>query len=317
MSDLNKQVSSFSKGNVEILKLFMKYFKHIVIIVVVSGGLAILFSSPIFISPKYKSTAIIYPYNLIVFSDETEAEQLLQFANSEDVKEHVIRKHNLVQHYNIEEEGRYTIELTEEYNDNVTISRTELGSVKIEVLDTDPTLACEMVNSIIEGLNLKIKEIQQEKFHEYVLEWGRRLNNKEREIDSLNRFSDTLRIKYGLFDYDIQVEQASKYYYKTGSKEAYITLENLKKKGDELKTLGERLTQEENKHAEIKLKYEEALGSYNKQLTFTNIVSKPKIADKKSYPIRWLIVVVSILATLFFSITIFAFLERKNMNKSE
>jgi len=211
MSDLNKQVNSFSKGNVEILKLFLKYFKHLVIIVVVSGGLAVLFSSSIFISPKYTSTAIIYPYNLIVFSDETETEQLLQFATSEDVSEYVIHKHNLAQHYNIEEGGGSKTELFEEYNDNVTISRTEFGSVKIEVLDTDPTLAFEMVNSIIEGLNLKIKEIQQEKFHEYVLEWKKRLNNKEREIDSLNTIFDTLRIRHGLFDYDIQVEQASKY----------------------------------------------------------------------------------------------------------
>jgi len=94
-------------------------------------------------------------------------------------------------------------------------------------------------------------------------------------------------------------------------------LENLKKKGDELQSLGKRLANEEIKYAEIKKKYEEALGSYNKQLTFTNIVSKPKIADKKSYPVRWLIVIVSILSTLFFSIMIFAFLERKNIHKSE
>jgi len=314
MSNKEIQENSFKHENLEIFKLFKKYVKHFLIIIIVSGGLAVLFSSPIFIAPKYKSTAIIYPYNLIVFTDETETEQLLQFANSNDVSEYVIDKHNLAEHYNINKDET---KLLKTYQDNVTISRTEYGSVEIDVLDKDPTLAFEMVNSIIEGLNIKIKEIQQEKFYEYVVEWEKRLKNKELEIDSLNMLSDTLRIKYGLFDYDIQLEQASKYYYKTGSKEAASTLENLTKKGDELKSLEQRLINEEQKYAEIKKEYEEALDSYNKQLTFVNIISNPKIADEKSYPTRWLIVVLSILSTLFLSITIFAFLERKNKSQSE
>ena len=60
----------------------------------------------------------------------------------------------------------------------------------------------------------------------------------------------------------------------------------------------------------IKLDADRALLDYNRDYTYVNILSKPFVADKKSYPIRWLIVVFSTFAALFMAILIIGLIER-------
>ncbi|HEY4798179.1 MAG TPA: hypothetical protein VII99_03790, partial [Bacteroidia bacterium] len=49
-----------------------------------------------------------------------------------------------------------------------------------------------------------------------------------------------------------------------------------------------------------------------KKLTYTNVVLKPVPSYKKAYPIRWLIVTVSVFAALFFALILIMIIEGKN-----
>ena len=45
--------------------------------------------------------------------------------------------------------------------------------------------------------------------------------------------------------------------------------------------------------------YERVVNDVTKELTYTNTVVYPEVADKKVYPVRWLIVSTSTLSALF------------------
>jgi capsule polysaccharide export protein KpsE/RkpR len=64
----------------------------------------------------------------------------------------------------------------------------------------------------------------------------------------------------------------------------------------------------------MKEKLELAQQDVEKQLTYCNIITHPEIADKKAYPIRWLIVLGSILGTLLTALVVIAILENFRAN---
>lgn len=298
--------------NTDLLKIIQKYYKQIVAVIIVTTLLSVVFSCSFFITPKFKSTATIYPYNIIQFSSETASEQLMQFAYSDDIHEKVIQENNLAEHYAIDKNTKhFKTKLYDYYFDHVKIRKTEYESICIEVTDKNAEKAYHIVLSIIEKINKKIQQIQKKHFYEYVLEWESRLQEKEKELDSLRKISDTLRIKYNLWDYDIQLEKAAEYYYRSGSIQAKEALDNLKEKGEDLRTVNIKLQNEEARYAEIKKEYEEARDSYNKDLSYTSVVSSPKIADKKSYPVRWLIVLLSVFSATILSLIVLVIIEKQ------
>ena len=298
--------------------LIRKYYVHFIIVLILTTGLSILFSSSFFIEPKYKSFAIVYPHNINTFSGETATEQMLQILNSNDIHDPIIKEFDLGNHYELDKNYKfYNTKLLNIYFDNVSITKTQYESVEIKVYDKDPQIACDITNAIIRNFNNLVKTIQKEKFHEYLVVWEKRLIEKQKNFDKLNTQSDSLRYNYGLFDYEIQLEQASKQYYRTGSIEAKRALDNLKVGGNRLFELNMKIKNERVLYAEIIKEYENALTSYEKELTFTNIITKPKPAEKKSYPIRWLIVLISVCSTMLISYITIISIEKINTNKSE
>ena len=69
---------------------------------------------------------------------------------------------------------------------------------------------------------------------------------------------------------------------------------------------------ESRSFVEVKLDYEMALRFIKADMTYSNIVTYPFIADKKSYPIRWLILVVVAVAAFIFSMLVILFIEKRN-----
>ena len=65
----------------------------------------------------------------------------------------------------------------------------------------------------------------------------------------------------------------------------------------------------------LKQEYEFALKDVKKDLTYSNYVTSPVPADKKTYPVRWLIVLISTVSA--FSIALITILlVEKNRNNS-
>jgi capsular polysaccharide biosynthesis protein len=70
-----------SKNIVDIL---LKWKLHLAIIVVVTVAVSAIISSPLVITPLYKSYTVVYPSNISPYSDENETEQMVQILQSRD-----------------------------------------------------------------------------------------------------------------------------------------------------------------------------------------------------------------------------------------
>lgn len=301
------------------IKLIIKWRKQFIIVTIATILLSTLFSSKWFIKPKYKSFAIVYPANLTPYSSESKSEQMMQLFESADIQNAVIKKFNLAEHYRIDTTQLAAIsELMAEYESNVSVSRTDYESILIKVLDTDPKMACDIVREIIRSFNEKARNLQREKSKELLEVRRRQLNDRKRELDSVNVLLQNLRTNYGLLEYGSQVKEFTKGYIKsitTGKNNRDIEemISNLRQKGGEFYTLNRVYDGILNSYNETKVEYDNILADLNKELTYVNKVTGPIIADRKTYPIRWLIVLISVLSVNLLVFVVIIFQDKKSV----
>lgn len=294
-------------------------YKLFSIIGISSIILSTVFSSSYFIPPKFKSEAAIYPSNLSHYSTESSTEQLLQLFYGNDVRDSVIAKFNLTDHYEIDTASDgYLYRLYKEYENNVTIKKTNFESVQIEVLDIDPVKARDMVQELINQVNKKIRLLHQAQAKELVVIRKDELNNKEVLIDTLEAEIKRYSVQYGLLDYTQQSREVTAGYMdmllegKKGEsmEKAEKMYKNLEQEGRHFHDLHHQLNLAREEYNKILIAYDDAVRDVNKKLTYTNTIVFPEVADKKSYPIRWLIVLLSFFASIFFTFISLLFYNR-------
>lgn len=295
------------------VRLLFKWKTQFLVVTLIGAVAAVIFSSEFFIKPRYKSSATVYPANIIPFSGESTTEQIQQMLESGEIRDAVIKKFHLAAHYKIDSTGAGTqYALINTYKSFVSVAKTKYESVEIEVTDTDPQLACDMVNEILFQLNNKISTLHKEKTLEVKNIVERQLKIKTDQLDSLGKGLQELRVKYNILDYNIQTAEVTKGYMKAlsggkagqGIKDIDHLLRNLEEKGGD--------------YYKMKVSYDGVLGSYNavrneydnilreldKRFTYTYVVSSPTPSDRKSYPVRWLIVLISVIAVNMFLFSI-------------
>lgn len=304
-------------NNTDIMHVALKRKFHLLAVAVIAILAGAVVSSEWVIKPKYKSTAILYPSNLIPYSMETPTEQLLQLFQSSDVRARMIRSFNLSGHYNIDTTSKSArTSLLLAYDENVDVRKTEYESVKIDVLDTDPVTAARMVDSLIHFVDLKARALQRQKTGEVVLIFKEQLVHKAKQMDSLESALKVLRVKYGLLDYKAQTKEVTKSYMKTlgsssKSKELDTIVNNLQEKGGELVSTTELLDKVRTDYASIQSEFDKALSDLKKELTYSNVVTKPFVADTKSYPVRWLIVLIFLASSVAVAFILFILFDRR------
>lgn len=306
-------------SNMNLLRVFLKWKWHLLVIIAIAAGAAALISSPVFIKEKFRSSAVLYPSNIAPYSDESETEQMLQWLNSRDIMDSIIIQYDLPLHYGISSDHKnFNSVMQYMYNKNIRISKTQFESVNIDVMDTDPVRARDMVNSIIDLYNQKIRQIHREKYREVVASYKQMLDSKQKEIDSVLLQHYILRTQYEIIDYNNQTLEVTRGHLKTvdGSNVKHIDTKavaklksNLEEKGGDFIFYNSMVYTLMDQLGRIKNNYEDALLHYTKEFTYTNIVSRPVIPDKKVFPIRWLIVLYTVVAVTFFSIVVIAIIE--------
>jgi len=310
--------------NSSLVGILLKWWIHIVVIAIVALLLGVLFSSPIFITPKYKSFAVVYPHNINPYSDESQTEQMLQLLQSKDIKDSVIKKFDLATHYEVDSSFKYFYSTVYyEYSQSVTISKTPYESVEITVLDKDPQLANDMVNAVLDFYNKKVRSLHNAHYIEVIRMYDNIIAKKQAHIDSLKTRLQLLSTEYGLIEYDAQAEEITRGYLRTvtGASSSSINQtevmrlkKNIEEHGGELIEIVEAIRNEAINFSLLKVDYANAVRFYTDELTYVNLVTPPYPSDKKSYPVRWLIVVFTMIATLFFAIIIILIIERYRHN---
>ena len=304
-------------------KLLVEYRKPILIILAVAALCAIIFSAPFFITPLYKSTTVIYPTSsnsiskvlisttyqsekdIMNIGEDEQTEQMLQVLNSNRVRDKVISRFNLMEHYDIKENSRYPItKLNKLYDARIKFRRTEYNAVKITVLDSDAALSARIANEIAEIFDSTMNEMQKEVAVKafYIVE--QEYNTLVSEMNMLEDSLNTLR-KLGVFDYESQVEMLSQQLAVELGRGNTQGINNIQKQLDILAEYGgasyainERLDNDRLQLSLVKSKYEEAKVDATEYIPHKFVVTSAFQAERKSYPVRWIIVVITVLSTL-------------------
>ncbi len=298
-------------NNLSLVQLVLKWKWHIVIITVVTALCGAIFSSPMFITPLYKSVAVAYPANISPYSDESETEQMLEIINSTSIMDSIIEKYDLWTDYKIDKNHKFAkTYMLGEYRSKIKISKTPYEAVVVTVMDKDPFMACDIAKDILNFYDRKVHDLHTQKVGEVVAMYDRQLRMKQRDIDSLKQTLTDLATNYGVLNYSGQLREVTRGFI-NGSTKANELKENLERYGANAIDLETKIVAEANTYSLIKKDYEQNLRFFNSKLTYSNIITEPFPADKKAFPVRWVVVALSALGALLLSIVLIFIIENR------
>lgn len=319
----------------KIAVFLFKWRKTLLILGLAAAVLSAIFSSPLFVKPLFKSTVIMYPpssnsisksllnesansrLDILEFGADEQIQQMLQILNSDRIRDRVIARFKLAEHYGIKPGSDYfKTNVYSRFGSNITFKLTEYQAVKISVLDTDPQMAADIANGIASELDSVKNDIQKERAIQglRIVETEYFLQQKQVQVmeDSLTRI-----MKLGVNDYESQAEMMNRQLAKeiaSGNTRGISALEQqikiLSDYGGPYISIREALIYEKKQLSYLKAKYEEAKIDAYSIIPQKFIVESASKAERKSVPIVWIIVVMSTLGTLLTGMLMIILVER-------
>ena len=142
---------------------FKKWWKLLMWVFIIALAASIVVS--LLITPRYKSTATLFPTNsnrlskaimdyhysldFMDYGIERDCEYCIHILSSESMERDVCKRFNLIEHYGINPNDPHKMfKLHEQYRGNINVRRTEFLGVEVSVLDVDPQWAADMANFI-------------------------------------------------------------------------------------------------------------------------------------------------------------------------
>jgi hypothetical protein len=271
----NEVSVEFKTDSVDLINFFIRHFRTFVIVgfaaAVLSAGISLL------LKPLYKSTVILYPSSNIteagtilgepsarttLFGDDDATEKLIQVINSEQVRDYLRQKYDLARHYNIKPGERYpNTVLAEKMDKYLHCTKTSFGSVEIRVLDRDREVACAMANDMAYWTDTIFNNLQRSTASVMLEEISRSYEMQDRLV---RQYEDTITSLTG-----------------AAALRVYSTLET------------------ENEYLGLmRGRYLEALAMSQQTMPYTLIVDRAVIAEKKAWPRRSMIVLISVASVL-------------------
>lgn len=281
----------------DIIAVLIKNKISIIIITIVAAiaGTVVSFM----LKPKFKSYAVVYPVNLSPSSEESNTEQLLQYFTSEEVKNAVAKKFDLFKHYDIDANSKEAQSLFDLYfKANISISPTLYESIDISVKDESPEMARNIAQGLIDETNKLVLQIKRERLTEYILNSNKAINYELNTLDSVNKRINELRTNYNIIDVGAQAKYLSKKMMSGTplTESEKMLFDGIKTKNTDLEKLWNAANGQQGTMNYFRDQKDKYLFDYNSEISFTNIVSKPTLPDKKCFPVRWIIVSISTLS---------------------
>jgi len=326
-----KQNKEFELNFLDITSIIWLKRRPLIIVSIITVILSSIFSGPFFIKPKFKSEVIFYPTTInsignamftdltqrqadpLAFGEEEEAENALQLLNSSALQGRIVRNFDLMNHYRIDSKSPLT-DLAKKMAKNIQFKRTRHLAVSITVLDEDPIKSAEIANGIAILYDSVKTEIQKQVSLEALQIVKDEFNNKEAEVWDLRTRLKELGQK-GITNYEEQSRAISEELYKAVSQAKINSLKKqqneLAKYAGEFTYLNETLILELESLSKLRKRFEKAKVDVEKTLPQKFVLTSASPAEKKSYPIRWLIVLVVTAVVTFSSIVVLLINNRK------
>lgn len=331
-------LNSSTNSNTDSFKVaffLYKWRKTLVIIGIAAAVLSAIFSSPLFITPLYKAAVVMYPassnsvsksllnenanadQDILQFGEDEQTEQMLQILNSNRIRDKVISKFDLATHYGFEAGSKYQqTRLYNRYESYITFKRTEYMAVKISVLDKDPQFAADIANEIAALLDTVKNDMQKER----AMQGFRIVETEYLSLQAeIRKMEDSLTVlrKLGVHDYETQAEMMNQQLameIAKGNTRAIKALDDkleiLAKYGGPYVSLRDALEHEKKQLSFVKARYEEARIDATEEIPQKFIVENAYKAERKAYPIIWIIVLLSTIGSLLAGMLVIFIVER-------
>jgi uncharacterized protein involved in exopolysaccharide biosynthesis len=310
---------------IQLIYLLFRWRKVILITVLIASGIAIIGTMPQFLPPTFKAEAIIYPP--ASYSDKLIAEYDLRFGADKEIDEHIqilrssilrdsiINKYKLMQHYNIANDDKYKLnKLFKQFEENVAIDRTRFNAISITVMDKDPVIAANLCNDFVKlGDQVKTIILKQNLAQTIVnIEKSIELNSEELDAlaKSINKIDSRVVLKYGNLLKQTSAERFKMQLDLHSLVDAYKLKDDL--------TVVQLLVEYETKLLKfnsLKDSYEQANISLNGRIANSYIITPAEVPDKKFAPKRSLIVLAFSLAAFIIACFTVIFVNRFNSFK--
>lgn len=330
MQEKSNEFNSFG-----LIRFIWKWRKLLIIISIAAA--IISFGASLLIRPQFKSTSIIYAprtnslskillneqnYNerldIKAYAVEEETEHLIQILNSREIKDILIEKFNLVEHYGLKKDMKYwQTRLYKAMENMITIKRTQYGAISVTVSDWDSQLAARMANEIVNQLDTFKNKVERERASAAYFLLEKQLEEINQE---LKRIDDSLSVlaENGVLILDRQVERITQQYAiaiaqgNIGAQQRLAKeLEKFAKWGPTVQTLQNEQLNFTEYQALCKSRMLDAKMDMESNMPVKFVVEKAIPADKKSYPKKLIIMILSTLAT--FIVTLFTLIIIENI----
>lgn len=335
---------SEKKGNdfIKVIRFLWKWRYYIGGFSLLAAIAAIIFSAPIFTTPKYEAYTIFYPstnmsisrglLNENVYSDKDfltvgegeDAEQLLQILQSDRIADKIKKKYNLMEHYGIKPTDKYAnTKFGLKFRKNVKSNLTEYTSIKVTVRDKDPELAAKIANDMVEFMDtirnnmLKERALQGLKIVEK--DFNEKKQHVQELIDSMNSLA-----KLGVLDYASQSEALSMAYAEAINKGNNAALKTIDEKlkvisrfGPTQSWLAGELEYELEQLVKLRAKYKQVKADVESMIPTKFIIERAFVPEKKAFPKRLIITIVAFFSAFLFSSIMLIIVENWNYIRPE
>lgn len=329
MSSENKQ-NIFNTGN--LLAFIFSKWKPLLIIGLLAMTGSIIVS--LYLPEKFKAKVILFPSqnnnisraflseqsddtkDFLAFGEDNNADQVLQVLKSDALMYALEKKFNLINYYSLQDKWDKYYLFKGYYNDLFEYDVTQYESIEITVYDHNPHMAAEMANEAAHLADSIMRQIVK-------IRAIAAYNSVKSEYDSAlavtNKLEDSMKFYHnlGILQWQYQVKELT-----AGYADAIVkgNAESIQQLSDKLKTfqqygngfltISNELEANFEWFKQARASYMQAKANAEQSIPSFFVVDKAIPADRKTYPIRGLVVLIGTLTALVFSLLVLLIINR-------
>jgi hypothetical protein len=254
--------------------------------------------------------------------EEQELEHMMQVLQSNEIINRVIEKFDLINYYEIDTSNeKYFVDMMKKYQSNVESEITKYSSIRISVLDQDPQMAADIANEITSLIDTVMNNLQKNMAQQG---YQSLIKNRKYVLSEIRVLEDSIaKIRaLGINDYESQSEVLNEQWAVAKIENNHVAanaiakkLEILSKYGGQYSSLRDNLVHSRGRLNYVQKKLNEHKVTAQEQLEHKFIVNAAGPALKKTYPIRWLIVITTAFSTALFMVVLIALQEQIKSTK--
>jgi hypothetical protein len=302
-------------------------FRHRKALFIISVVAAILSSGVALLLPvKYKASVILFSAqnnnisralleeqayeskDYLAFGDDKNCEQMMQLLKSDDVMYALAKKYDLFNYYGLTKDWHKNATLKDYYSENFQFDQTEYQSIKITVYDESPPKDSALAAGIADIADSIYKQI--------ILKRAKAaLEIVKHQYDSacivLKKLNDSMNFyrKEGILSYDLQVKELTKGYADAQTKGSATEAKLMEDKLNNFAIFGSGywdlfndLQDQYKWMLQVKQGYLEAKANMDKVVPPFFVAEHAIKPERRSLPVRWIVVFISTLAAFFFGL---------------